>query len=78
MCFVFFLKHSHDNKRGDDAKAPYLFNGSTFISYDDPESIRLKCAYLKKEGLLGIMYWEHGCDPSRRLLTAMAGAMRHA
>ena len=58
-----------------DAKAPYLFNGSTFISYDDPESIRLKCEYLKAEGLKGIMYWEHGCDPSRDLLGAMWTAM---
>lgn len=77
------LYDEYINKNGfvrywdDAAKAPYLFNGSTFISYDDPESIRLKCAYLKKEGLLGIMYWEHSCDPSRRLLTAMADAMLH-
>ena len=55
----------------DDAKAPYLFNGSSLISYDDPESIRLKCEYLKEEGLLGIMYWDHGSDPSRKLLGAM-------
>ena len=58
-----------------DAKAPYLFNGSSFISYDDPESIRLKCEYLKAEGLKGIMYWEHGSDPSRALLSAMWKAM---
>ena len=55
----------------DDAKAPYLFNGSSLISYDDPESIRLKCEYLMKEDLRGIMYWEHGSDPSRQLLTTM-------
>ncbi len=78
LCDEYINKNGFVRYWDDDAKAPYLFNGSTFISYDDPESIRLKCAYLKKEGLLGIMYWEHGCDPSRRLLTAMAGAMRHA
>ena len=55
----------------DDAKAPYLFNGSSLISYDDPTSIRLKCRYLKEQGLRGIMYWDHGSDPSRKLLTAM-------
>ena len=59
----------------DDAKAPFLFNGSSLISYDDPESIRLKCEYLKKEGLKGIMYWDHGSDPSRALLGAMRTAM---
>ena len=55
----------------DTAKAPYLFTGSTFISYDDPDSIRAKCDFLKRRGLLGIMYWDHGSDPSRELLTAM-------
>lgn len=46
----------------DEAQAPWLFNGNTFISYDDPQSIRLKCEYVKKHGLGGAMYWEHGYD----------------
>jgi len=50
----------------------WLFGGSTFISYDDPQSLRAKCAYIKKENLLGIMYWEHGCDPTRELLGVLA------
>ncbi len=61
----------------DEAKAPYLFNGSCLISYDDPESIRLKCRYLKEEDLLGIMYWDHGSDPSRALLGAMWDEIRN-
>ena len=55
----------------ESAQAPFLFNGSSLISYDDPESIKAKCDFLKREGLLGIMYWDHGSDPSRALLTAM-------
>ncbi len=76
------LEEEFINKNGftrywdDDAKAPFLFNGSSLISYDDPESIRCKCEWLKKENLLGIMYWDHGSDPSRKLLRAMSGAMR--
>ena len=76
------LVEKYINKNGfvrywdDDAKAPYLFNGNTLITYDDPESIRLKCEYLKAEGLRGIMYWDHGSDPSRALLTAMWKALR--
>lgn len=75
------LVEKYINKNGfvrywdDEAKAPFLFNGSSFISYDDPESIRLKCEYLKSEGLKGIMYWDHGSDPSRTLLHAMWQAM---
>ena len=71
----FINKNGFTRYWDDDAKAPFLFNGSSLISYDDPESIRLKCEYLKKEGLKGIMYWDHGSDPSRALLGAMRTAM---
>ena len=46
----------------DVAKAPWLFDGKDFISYDDPRSVREKCEYVKKNGLKGMMYWEHGSD----------------
>ena len=78
------LEEEFINKNGftrywdDDAKAPFLFNGSSLISYDDPESIRLKCEYLKAEGLKGIMYWDHGSDPSRALLGSMWTAIHKA
>ncbi len=56
----------------DTAKAPFLFNGSEFLSYDDSESIRHKCAYVLEKELGGIMYWEHGCDNTHSLLKVMA------
>lgn len=46
----------------DDAKAPFLYNGETFISYDDPQSVRLKCEYAKEKGLRGVFYWSHSAD----------------
>lgn len=52
----------------DEAKAPYLYDGSTFISYDDEESIGCKCAYVRQEGLLGVMFWEYSCDKTLWLL----------
>lgn len=55
----------------DEAKAPYLFNGSTFITYDDEESLAHKCDYVKSEGIAGIMFWEYKCDTSHRLLDAL-------
>lgn len=58
------------------ARAPFLFNGSTFISYEDPDSLRAKCEYLQQKGLLGIMYWEHGCDSTHTLLKAISDALR--
>lgn len=58
-----------------DAQAAYLWNGSEFISYEPPEAIRLKCAFVREKGLLGLMYWEHGCDPSGELLRTIDKAL---
>jgi len=52
----------------DEAKAPYLFDGNTFITYDDEESLRHKCEYVLREGLVGVMFWEYKCDATGRLL----------
>ncbi|MEF9959284.1 MAG: glycoside hydrolase family 18 protein [Niameybacter sp.] len=73
------LVNEYVNKNGfirywdDVAKAPYLFNGDTFISYDDAESIHHKIAYMKEKKLAGIMYWEYCTDTTRTL----TGVMRH-
>ena len=42
--------------------APYLFDGSTFICYDDAESVKLKAEYVVKNKLAGIMFWEYDGD----------------
>lgn len=42
----------------------------TFISYDDPESIAAKAAFVKAYHLGGIMYWEQSLDPDDTLLDA--------
>ena len=41
-----------------DALAPWLLNGSTFISYDDPQSIAAKAEYIDSTGLGGAAIWE--------------------
>ena len=69
------LKESWIGKRGfirywdEQAKGPYLFDGETFISYEDCESLGVKIAYLKEKGMGGIMFWEYKCDPSGELLS---------
>lgn len=55
----------------DEAKAPWLFNGSDFISYDDEESVKEKALYVNREGYAGVFYWEHKCDATGRLLGAI-------
>lgn len=52
----------------DNAKAPYLFSGNTFVSYDDEESLGYKAEYIKEKGLAGIMFWEYPLDKSHTLV----------
>ncbi|SFF16900.1 chitinase [Paenibacillus catalpae] len=71
------LDADYINKQGyirywdNEACAPYLFDGSTFISYEDEQSIRCKCEYVMSQGLAGIMFWEYSCDKTHRLLDAI-------
>ena len=76
--------HEYINKNGFErywdgsSKAPYLWNAATatFITYDDPESLSAKAAYVKSLHLGGIMYWEHGDDPSEVLLSTIFDRLR--
>ncbi|MEG0864410.1 MAG: glycosyl hydrolase family 18 protein [Clostridia bacterium] len=65
-------KHAFD----EQAKAPYATNGKQFISYDNPESIAHKGAYVQQNGLMGLMCWEYGGDSSGELLSAMRSSLR--
>lgn len=55
------------------AQAPWLRNAATrrFISYDDPQSLAAKAAFVKARHLGGIMYWEQSQDPDGELLDAI-------
>ncbi|MDD2534044.1 MAG: glycoside hydrolase family 18 protein [Eubacteriales bacterium] len=60
----------------DIAKVPWLFDGSTFISYDDPESIGIKVDYIHNRGLGGAMIWQLAQDDSHgTLMNALFNAM---
>lgn len=63
-----------DYKRYFDetAKVPYLFNGSTFISYDDAESILYKLDYANQKKLGGVMFWEFSGDKHMELQKLVA------
>ena len=52
------------------SKVPFLYNASTgiWISYDDAESIRLKCDYIKQQRLAGAMFWELSSDRDEDLI----------
>ncbi len=76
------LKENYIEKNGfvrywdDAAKAPWLFDGKTFISYEDEESLKAKAEYVKDQGLLGIMYWEYCLDSSYTLTSCLDEALQ--
>lgn len=59
----------------EEARAPWLFNGDTFISYDDEESCREKAEYVVCNGLGGIMFWEYRLDETRTLTGVLRKAL---
>jgi chitinase len=61
------------------AKVPYLYNAGAqvFVSYDDPESVRLKAEYVRHNHLAGVMFWEYFGDPSGALLDAIDSTLLH-
>lgn len=55
----------------DIAKAPYIYDGHVWITYDDPESIKYKSEYVKKNGYGGLMFWDYGEDETLQLIQAI-------
>jgi chitinase len=55
------------------AKAPYLWDEETkqLVSFDDEESVKIKCEYVKAKNMAGIMFWQYASDPKEYLLTAV-------
>jgi chitinase len=56
-----------------DARAHWIYNGSTFWSYDDPALVTEKMSYVKAQGLGGAFFWEFsGDDASGGLVNAIS------
>lgn len=55
----------------DEAKAPYLFDGDMFISYDDQQSLKHKVKYVKEKNLGGIMFYIYHADKESYLLNSI-------
>jgi chitinase len=60
------------------AQAPYLWNSAskTFITYDDPRSIRVKADYVRANHLGGMMFWELSQDHDDELLDVIVRSLR--
>ncbi|MHC1723837.1 MAG: glycosyl hydrolase family 18 protein [Aminipila sp.] len=55
---------------------PWLYDGSTFISYEDPQSITYKTDYIKTKNLGGAMVWELSQDPNEVLLNTLYNGIK--
>jgi chitinase len=55
---------------------PWLFNGSTFITYEDEQSMAYKAQYIKNGAYGGAMIWELSQDPNRILLNALYNGLK--
>jgi chitinase len=55
------------------ASAPYLYNSEKreFVSYDDPQSLAVKCKYVLEHKLRGVMFWDYEADSTGALLDAV-------
>lgn len=49
----------------DHHKAPYMYKGLKWVSYDNPESIRIKTEFAYDRGLAGVMTWSIDTDDFR-------------
>ena len=60
-----------------EAQAPWLWNPQqhAFISYEDPRSLQAKAAYVREQGLGGIMYWDYRQDLNEQLLDVLDKAL---
>lgn len=57
------------------AKVPYLYNGSTFITYEDEQSMVEKANYITHKELGGVMIWEISQDPKSILTNSLHQAL---
>lgn len=68
-------KNGYTRYWDDSAKAPYLFNGTDFITYDDEKSTLLKGQYVTDQQLGGAFFWENGLDSTGALLKSLVKGM---
>jgi chitinase len=62
-----------------DAKVPWLFDAKTgvMISYDDPESLRIKAEFARDQHFAGVMIWEISQDDDQfSLLKALNAGLQ--
>ena len=58
------------------AGAAWLFDGTTFWTFDDPPIMAGKAAYVREQKLGGVMFWElSGDTPDGELVDAISSGL---
>lgn len=71
--YAFTLTSNYQRVWDEKAQAPYLYSAkdSTWITFEDPESIRKKIDFIHEKGLKGGMFWEFSEDSTGQLLKTL-------
>ena len=79
LIFDSMLHHGYTRYWDDKAAVPYLYNPTKhiFVSYEDPQSLKGKCAYVLQNDLGGVMFWDYAGDPSGVLLKTVHDSLEH-
>ncbi len=80
------IQRDHTPRQGyerhwdEAAQSAWLWNPQTrrMISYDDPQALRAKAAFVRERELGGVMYWEQRQDPDEQLLDVLVDALGSA
>ncbi len=77
--YIVSIQNKFTVYRDPKSMAPWLFDGTTFWTYDDDLSIAAKVKYARELGLRGVMIWEISgdTDDGKLLKTISTGLGRH-
>jgi chitinase len=76
--YIISILNKFTTYRDPKSLAPWLYDGTTFWTYDDEISIGAKLKYAKQESLGGVMIWELSGDTAEgRLLKTISAQMKN-
>jgi chitinase len=76
--YIRTLAEPSSRYRDQRSQAPWLFDGQTFWTYEDPVSVRYKVSYAHSQHLGGVMIWELSGDTTdAELLNMVYHSLHH-
>jgi chitinase len=77
--YIVTIAQGYTKYRDPTTKAPWLYDGTTFWTFDDPASIWFKMRYVHDQHLGGVMIWDLSSDlPNGLLLKSIVKGLARA